>query len=90
MNALARDPGSFRDPGGRVYSDGDRIFRTVNTLNADAYEQARDSGLLKRLAERELLLGAEERDKSLAGEAGAAAIHLLPLSDCKRSSAKPR
>ena len=77
MNALARDPGSFRDPGGRVSSDGDRIFRTVNTLNADAYEQARDSGLLKRLAERELLLGAEERDKSLAGEAGAAAIHLL-------------
>jgi ribosomal protein L11 methylase PrmA len=77
MNALARDPGSFRDPGGRVYSDGNRIFRTVNTLNADAYEQARDSGLLKRLAERELLLGAEERDKSLAGDAGADAIHLL-------------
>ena len=50
MSAIARDPGSFRDPGGRVYSDGARIFRTVNQPNAQAYEQARDSGLLARLA----------------------------------------
>ena len=43
MSALACDPGSFRDPGGRIYSDGVRIFRTVNEPNAEAYEKARDS-----------------------------------------------
>ena len=77
MTALACDPGSFRDPGGRVYSDGARIFRTVNQPNAAAYEQARDSGLLARLAERDLLLGSEERDRKLAGEAAKGAVHLL-------------
>lgn len=77
MTALARDPGSFRDPGGRVYSDGTRIFRTVNQPNAEAYEQARDSGLLARLAERDLLLGSKERDRTLVGEEGKAAVHLL-------------
>lgn len=77
MTGLACDPGSFRDPGGRIYSDGLRIFRTVNQPNAEAYESARDCGLLKRLTERNLLLGCEERDLSLAGEAGASAVHLL-------------
>ena len=77
MTPLACDPGSFRDPGGRIYSDGARIFRTVNRPNAEAYEQARDSGLLARLAERDLLLGSEERDRKLAGEAGKSAVHLL-------------
>jgi ribosomal protein L11 methylase PrmA len=77
MTALASDPGSFRDPGGRIYSDGVRIFRTVNQLNAEAYEKARDSGLLARLAERNLLLDSQERDRTLAGDAGASAVHLL-------------
>jgi ribosomal protein L11 methylase PrmA len=77
VSALACDPGSFRDPGGRVYSDGARIFRTVNKPNAQAYEQARDSGLLARLAERDLLLGSEERDRKLAGAAAKGAVHLL-------------
>ena len=77
MSSLACDPGSFRDPGGRVYSDGARIFRTVNQPNAEAYQQARDSGLLARLAERNLLLGTEERDRKLIGAAGKSAVHLL-------------
>ena len=77
MTELACDPGSFRDPGGRIYSDGVRIFRTVNQLNAPAYEMARDSGLLQRLAERSLLLESEECDRSIAGAAGASAVHLL-------------
>lgn len=77
MSTLISDPGSFRDPGGRVYSDGHRIFRTVNELNAEAYEKARDSGLLERLVKRKLLLESEERDLSLAGDVGAAAVHLL-------------
>ena len=77
MSALACDPGSFRDPGGRVYSDGARIVRMVNKPNAQAYEQARDSGLLARLAERDLLLGSEERDRKLAGAAAKGAVHLL-------------
>ncbi len=74
---LARDPGSFRDPGGQIFSDGNRIFRTVTAANAGAYEQARDAGLFDRLLKRELLLGAEERRASDVGEAAANALHVL-------------
>lgn len=62
MSALAADPGSFRDPGGRVYSAGSRIFRSVMGASAPAYESARDSGLLGDLAAEGLLVGSEERD----------------------------
>lgn len=77
MTPLANDPGSFRDPGGRIFSDGTRIFRTVYPPNAEAYESARDAGLFQRLIDGDLLLGSDERDLAIAGEAGAGAIHLL-------------
>jgi ribosomal protein L11 methylase PrmA len=77
MSAVARDPGSFRDPGGRIYSDGKRVFRVVTEANAGEYEQARDSGLLAQLAERRLLVGTQEQDKSVIGDAGGGACHVL-------------
>lgn len=77
MSLLTGDPGSFRDPGGRVLTDGARIFRTVNPPNAEAYEAARDAGLFQKLADKGLLLGSEERDLALAGDAAAGAVHLL-------------
>ena len=77
MTAVARDPGSFRDPGGRIYSDGKRIFRVVTDANAGAYEQARDAGLFDQLTERKLVLATQEQDKSLVGDAGSSACHVL-------------
>lgn len=50
-----RDPGSFRDPAGRVLHHDGRIFRIVTPVGRVAYERARDSGLLAELAADGLL-----------------------------------
>jgi len=63
MSALP-DPGSFRDPAGRVYNIDDRIFRTVMPVSAKAYESVRDSGLMERLIQQNILVGSEETDNS--------------------------
>lgn len=59
MNAVA-DAGSFRDPAGRVFVRGDRIFRTVMPQSAPAYEGLRDTGLLGRLIDDGLVVGSRE------------------------------
>lgn len=71
------DPGSFRDPSGHVYRLDDRIFRTVDPSAAANYEAARDSGCLAQLAERGLMLAAQEVDRSVLGPAGAAARYVV-------------
>lgn len=54
------DPGSFRDPGGRVFIAGERILRAVLDANAEAYRGARDAGLYDALAAQNLLLPIRE------------------------------
>ena len=52
MSALARiEPGSFRDPGGRVYLREDRILRAVMPSAAPAFELAEQAGVLRRLSD---------------------------------------
>ena len=77
MSAVAADPGSFRDPGGRSYATADRIFRSVMPPSASAYERARDSGLLGGLAARGLLVDSEEREPALLGALEPAPAYLL-------------
>lgn len=77
MKAVVRDPGSFRDPSGAIFSDGERIFRTVTGANAGAYESARDTGLLSDLVERELLLPTAEREREELGLEANLAKHVL-------------
>jgi ribosomal protein L11 methylase PrmA len=84
MNALLRDPGSFRDPSGSVYRSGDRILRTVMPGSAsEAYRAARDSGLLKDLAARGFILPVEEIAtppfEAIAGAAHVLASPRLPF-----------
>ena len=59
---MTADAGSFRDPGGRIYSSGDRILRAVMPSSAAAYEAVRDAGLFRQLADDGLLLASEELD----------------------------
>ena len=58
------DPGSFRDPGGRVLQGRGRIFRTVTDAAAADYEFVRDTGLIAELARQGLALPVEQ----VAGE----------------------
>ncbi|MDQ4087322.1 MAG: class I SAM-dependent methyltransferase [Pseudomonadota bacterium] len=67
MTALP-DPGSFRDPGGRVYAVPGRIFRSVMPCSAPAYESVRDSGLLDALTAQRLVVDSRECDPSVVGK----------------------
>lgn len=53
-------PGSFRDPSGKVYIDGDRIIRTINGVYQKDWEALEDSGLMRSLAEEGHLVGYHE------------------------------
>lgn len=54
------DPGSFRDPSGRILRSGERIIRAVYPHGAAAYEAAKGAGVLASAVNRERLLGFEE------------------------------
>jgi len=70
MTLPMSDPGSFRDPGGRIFTDGSRILRAVMPASADAYAAVRDAGLYDQLAQRGLLIASTEVDPGvLAGVA---------------------
>lgn len=52
------EPGSFRDPAGRVYRVGDRIFRTVSAAGANGFETVWQSGILQDMAQKNRMIGA--------------------------------
>lgn len=51
MTRVRLEPGSFRDPSGRIYYVDDRVFRTIKTYAAEDFEFVRGTGLLDRLAD---------------------------------------
>ena len=71
------DAGSFRDPGSRIFVRGQRIFRSVKPAAAPAYEAARDSGLLRHLADQRMLVDWEEHDPASLGNDLADAAYVL-------------
>jgi ribosomal protein L11 methylase PrmA len=61
MNALAVvEPGSFRDPGGRVFHAGETIFRAVMEAAADNFARADESGILRRMVDQGKLVDFED------------------------------
>ena len=69
-------PGSFRDPSGRVYQIGERIFRTVNPSFAAEYEFVQSTGLISSLAEQGHVLSAKSVGLDLLGSAGSHAKYV--------------
>ncbi len=59
---LEQDPGSFRDPSGRIFIQNDRVLRFITPYAAKAYRSVKDSGLLDELAAEGLLVAAKEMD----------------------------
>ena len=57
---MSKDAGSFRDPSGHVHLVANRVLRTVLPRGTADYEFVRDTGLLRSLSERGLLVAAEE------------------------------
>ena len=50
MSKPIAEPGSFRDPGGKVFRHNSRIFRTVTSFAVENFEYVDRSGLLQELA----------------------------------------
>lgn len=65
MTNAAVEPGSFRDPGGRIFMQGSRVLRAVMPVSADAYVAVRDAGVFRDLAAKGLLLESQEIDPSI-------------------------
>lgn len=61
---LKFDPGSFRDPAGRVFRKDGQLFRTVSLGYKEIYDSLESSGLFKSLIEAKLLVPHDE----VAGE----------------------
>ena len=75
--AFQRDSGSFRDPSGYVFSDGQRILRSVSPRAAEQFRATRSSGLIDEAVSRGLLIATHEVDdpSGLAGLTGARGEH---------------
>ena len=46
------DPGSFRDPDGRVFRIGEKVFRSITGNAASNFARAGESGVMRKLVER--------------------------------------
>ncbi|MBX3562567.1 MAG: class I SAM-dependent methyltransferase [Sphingomonas sp.] len=71
------DPGSFRDPSGRILVADDRIYRAVFRGGAENFAGARDAGVYRKAIERGQLIGMEEIAPDRIGTDDAAPEHLL-------------
>ena len=76
MSSAVADPGSFRDPGGRIFIDQGRVLRAVYEGNGAAYQAFRDSGLLAELIGDGRLVSSVELEPA-SHEAGKGAPFLL-------------
>jgi ribosomal protein L11 methylase PrmA len=55
-----RSGASFRDPSGFVFRQGNILYRQINQIYRDTYNQFTDSGLYKDLVEKQYLIPHEE------------------------------
>ena len=59
----SRDPASFRDPDGYVFTRGDRVFRALRKGGADSYRALRKSGLADVLEKDKMMTVSWEVDR---------------------------
>jgi hypothetical protein len=77
--SLAREGGSFRDPDGAVYRDGERLLRVVRPSYAGTWEKLRTSGLLEAAWRDGLLVEHEELDPASSSVDGPVYRLLRPV-----------
>jgi ribosomal protein L11 methylase PrmA len=77
LPAVRPEPGSFRDPGGRIYWYGDRVLRTVMPSAVEDFTYVESSGLIPHLIDRGMLIAQTQRPTDLLGAAAGPAAYLL-------------
>jgi ribosomal protein L11 methylase PrmA len=71
------EPGSFRDPGGRIYWLGDRVFRTVMPSAVTDFDYVESTGLIETLISKGMLIGQTRQPASMLGEPAVGATYVL-------------
>ena len=77
MSDAKPEPGSYRDPAGRIFHLDGRVLRTVMPAAADDYEQVRASGLIESLVADGLLLAEKIIDRRELGDVAENASFVL-------------
>lgn len=70
------DPGSFRDPKGRVYTHQGRIFRKISQAGYHDFNQVLETGFLQKLVSDKKLVAFEILDKDIHGSDDSTAMVL--------------
>ncbi len=68
MNVLRADPGSFRDPGGRIYFVDDRVLRSVMPEAVEDFDFVQKSGVIEDLQSKGWIVASEFVDPSMLDE----------------------
>ncbi|GGB88184.1 nodulation protein NoeA [Novosphingobium endophyticum] len=71
------DPGSYRDPAGRVVIKDGRVFRAVFEAGRDTFEAALAAGVIDRSIDRTQLLSMQEIDPEALASMEPSPCHLL-------------
>lgn len=77
MLTARADPGSFRDPSGRVYLYDDRVFRTVNHCAAEDFDFVESTGISAKLVSKGYLLEYKKVECDLLGQAASGARYVI-------------
>ena len=62
MKGFSKNKGSFRDPGGFIYSRDGNVYRQINISSKDDFDYLMDSGLYQDLVEKNMIVEHEEVD----------------------------
>ncbi len=76
---MNENPGSFRDPSGRVYETGDGVFRSINAVYKPHFEKLLASGLYKSLVDKGLLLPFTETPQRIEGAWKTIEVERIPF-----------
>ncbi len=76
---ISADPGSFRDPASRIYIDGNRVIRALDTRGLEAWKNLSTSSFHHRAVAEGILITSEELDESPVGAAGGLEHPRLPF-----------
>ena len=77
MSDVRKERGSFRDPNGKVFLVGDRVYRTVMPRAAADFEFVRATNVWQQLLQEGLVLPEVEVDATALGDAAQGAAYVL-------------
>ncbi|MFL2852755.1 MAG: class I SAM-dependent methyltransferase [Candidatus Pelagibacter sp.] len=63
MNKLEFEPGSFRDPAGRIFYDGDEVYRELSETGIKRFTFLKKNNLINELINEKFLISTKECDK---------------------------